>query len=223
MKKLLILVIAFLIFTSTVQAIPIYNIPNFRNLAVNFISGGVSSTWSAGFWRDELLAQPDSWIQKPIITVGNNIFGGLTDENGDLAAGDDYFTLFLGAVGGSNYWLDGIALSTSTVDVNGDFAIDYEGATDITATSDIVLTGWKLVNGGFRTGATIDDLSFTLGIPDTDSIELLSGKITFGFAFSEPASEPIPEPSTWLLLGIGLAGIALAVRSTRIKNNRGTP
>jgi hypothetical protein len=213
MKKV-ILVVAFLLFCfcSKAQAIPIYNIPNFRNLAVHFISGGPSSTWTAGFWKDELIAQPDTWIHKPIIAVGNNIFGGLTDENGDLSAGDDYFTLFLG---GGSFWLDGIKLHTQTAE---------EGTTGITATSNIALTGWKLTHAGFRTGATIDDLSLTLGIPDTLSIELLSGKITFGFASSEPEpeSEPIPEPSTYILLGIGLAGIVL-LRIKHIKNNKLTP
>ena len=68
MKKLL-LVIAFLLFSSTVQAEPVYNIPNFSCLAVNFISGGEGSTWSTNFQGDELLAPPDSWIHKPIITV----------------------------------------------------------------------------------------------------------------------------------------------------------
>lgn len=198
MRKLII-VVSFLLLSSTAHATPIQNLPGLTSISVCFAHSSPGSHICGGPNINQLIAGPDNLIQSGIVGVGKGeMFTALTDATGDTGKGDEYFLLYL-EKGNSTYWLDSVSLV---------FGLTHEYAINI-ATAALE----------FAHGNSITDLSKALGKIDNNIVGINSGSIVFSFASSTPPPipDPIPEPSTIILLGIGLVGIASVSLRKRFK------
>jgi hypothetical protein len=75
---------------------------------------------------------------------------------------------------------------------------------------------WGLLFGNGGNGGATNELFFSAGIPGSDNIEDhgLFGDIT-------AVQTAVPEPSTWAMMLLGLAGLGFAFRQSRRRVEQG--
>ena len=160
-------------------------------LSFDFVSAGDSVYFNYVFGSDEYNEWVDSF---------NDVFAFIFNDN-NLAVLPDGTPVSINTINNgdnSSYYNDN--------DSNGAFAFEYDGFTNmLTATA---------------TGLTIGDTyNISLAIADGNDSALDSGVFLQTGSFSDTPTNPVPEPSTILLMGIGLLGLAGYNRKRLIKKN----
>jgi len=184
MKKLIAFVfLAILVVVSPLFAAPIQDLPGLTEIHAVFYDS--PNHYLLELTLNELNSQPDSSIPMGSI-YGQVVYGGLSDSAGDLGGGDEYFVLSLAARNKGAYWLDSVSLY---------FDGPHEYPIAITAMGGVE----------FSPGYGPGDLSNTFGPPSGNVVGIVEGSIVFEFASSAQSPQPIPEPTTILLLGSGLS------------------
>ena len=160
---------------SHAHATSIFDIPNLLQVEVCRHWSSPGSFECTGLFLDELKANPDTFLELP--GLEGQVLGGLTDRNGSLTGGDDYYLLRVKE--GESVWYEFASISL----LFNDFSREY--------------TSYAAVDFG----PEVDLSSAIGGITPWPGINLEGGWI-FGF---ESATVPIPA-SVWLF-GSGLLGL----------------
>jgi len=213
MKKLLILVIAFLFFCSTAWAVPIQ--------------------WNSG----NHIIQTGDLINETLLTYNNtnvDMSGG--EISGSLGIHDaSIFNISNGTLHGVTTYSGG-TLNFSGGIMNALQAYDHS---IVNISGGKILTGYvyavhsvvinvfgydfNYIPGGIYDGGTFsgfwgDGTSFVMNLNDW----AVSGNHTYDHIVLHQIPNPVPEPSTWILLTIGLIGITVvSIRKKLFLNKRG--
>ncbi|RLC21008.1 MAG: hypothetical protein DRH56_09850, partial [Deltaproteobacteria bacterium] len=173
MKKLIAAVsFAILMTSAPALAVPIQALPGLTEIHTFFYD--LPNHFLLELTLDELNSHPNASIPMGDI-YGRTVYGGLSDSDGDLAGGDEYFILSLAARTKGAYWLDSVSLY---------FDGPHEYPIAVTALGGVE----------FYPGYGPEDISKTFGPPSGNAVGIIEGSIVFKFASSAQSSQPVPEP-----------------------------
>lgn len=150
---------------TTASARLIQDLPNFHSITICFAGSPVVC---AGWNKSQFSAQPDSLIPASFDGRPGTVLGGLSDQNGNLSKGDNFFVLYLN----SFRPIDSVYLFFSDP-----FRQEFPLA--VVSTANLV----------FSSGYGPDDLSNLLA-QDGNYVGIQSGTIVFSFASSSPSPTP---------------------------------
>jgi len=184
------------------------------------LTGGSSSevgSISGGIVNNSTTNKTSVQINNGIWTLsGSNTYTGNTTVGaGTLVLAQNSQTAF--TIGGSG--TNNQILGTGTINLNGHFAFDLSGAGTTLGDS------WAIVNVGTLTetfGSTFDVQNF-FSVNSTLWAKSIGGGHFYNFDETTGGLSvtTVPEPSTWALLGIGLAVAVLYRRRSFAERSRG--
>ncbi len=189
------------------------------NTAINYAGySAVSTPPSTGTNNSFTLSPGSAWLAP----VANSTWVGFASNAGPIGTvtptfGYYTFTTNFSATGGTySGSLNVMADDTAEVILNGSVLVPFtalgsdahcaDTGVTCTAVSSIALNGISLLSG-----TNANTLTFVVQQAGTPGPNDPSG-LDFNASLSSPSASPVPEPSTLMLLGSGLFGVAAAMR-----------